>query len=97
MFARTYAFVTLISAELIRSYSSRSEHFTIFKIGIFTNKILVWASIISFALLGVVLYIPFLRPIFQTILLGPKDWIVIIAFCLIPFLSGELYKVFRRK
>lgn len=97
MFARTYAFVTLISAELIRSYSSRSEHFTIFKIGIFTNKILVWASILSFALLGVVLYVPFLRPIFQTILLTSKDWVVILLFCLIPFLSGELYKVLRRK
>lgn len=97
MFARTYAFVTLITAELIRSYSSRSEHFTIFKIGIFTNKILVWASVISFALLAVVLYVPFLRLIFKTILLGPKDWVVILAFCLIPFLSGELYKVFRRK
>lgn len=97
MFARTYAFVTLISAELIRSYSSRSEHFTIFKIGVFTNKILVWASVVSFALLGVVLYVPFLRPVFQTILLGGKDWAVIAMFCLIPFLSGELYKLFRRK
>lgn len=97
MFARTYAFVTLISAELIRSYSSRSEHFTIFKIGVFSNKILVWASIVSFALLAVVLYVPFLRPIFQTILLGLRDWLVIAIFCLIPFISGELYKVFRRK
>lgn len=96
-FARTYAFVTLICAELIRSHSSRSEHFTIFKIGVFSNKVMVWASIISFGLLGVVLYVPFLRPIFHTILLNPHDWLVILGFCLIPFVSGELYKLIRKK
>jgi len=97
MFARTYAFTTLISAELIRSYSSRSEHFTIFKIGVFTNKILVWASILSFGLLGIVIYIPVLRPIFETVKLTLWDLGVIATFCFIPFASGEIYKVIRRK
>lgn len=96
-YARTYAFVTLICAELIRSYSSRSERHTLLKIGIFSNKILVWASLISFALLAVVLYIPFLRPVFETIFLGINDWIVILMFCFIPLLAGELYKVILGK
>jgi len=97
MYARTYAFATLISAELIRAYSSRSERFTIFKIGIFSNKILVWASILSFALLMLVIYVPFMRPIFETVYLTFTDWIVILMFCFIPFLSGEVYKVIKRK
>ncbi|SKA77367.1 Ca2+-transporting ATPase [Caloramator quimbayensis] len=96
-FARTYAFATLITAELIRSYSSRSERFTIFKIGVFTNKILVYASIFSFLLLFAVIYIPFLRPIFQTVYLTLWDWTVILIFCSIPFISGEVYKVIKRK
>lgn len=96
MYARTYAFATLVTAELIRSYSSRSERATIFKIGIFTNRILVWASVISFMLLIIVIYTPFLRPIFSTIYLSLKDWIIILLFCVIPFLSGEIYKIFAR-
>lgn len=96
-YARTYAFATLICAELIRSYSSRSERHTILTIGVFTNKILVWASLVSFALLAAVIYIPVLRPIFETISLRIYDWMVILLFCFIPFLSGELYKVVSRK
>ena len=73
-FARTYAFATLISAELIRAYSSRSERFTIFKVGVFTNKVMVWASVLSFGLLLAVIYIPYARPIFETTFLTLKDW-----------------------
>lgn len=97
MYARTYAFTTLITCELIRAYSCRSERFTIFKIGVFSNKIVVWASILSFVLLAVVLYVPVLRYIFGTAYLGLSDWGIILAFCFIPFLSGELYKVVMRK
>ncbi|MEQ8156819.1 MAG: cation-translocating P-type ATPase, partial [Clostridiaceae bacterium] len=97
MYARTYAFAVLISAELIRAYSSRSENYTLFKIGIFSNRTLVWATLLSFALLAVVIYVPFLRSIFQTVYLSINDWFIIIMFSLIPFLSGELYKVLKRK
>ena len=95
-YARTYAFATLICAELIRSHSSRSENFTVFKIGIFTNKIIVWATVLSFALLAVVIYVPFMRPIFETVYLGWTDWATILMFCAIPFAAGELFKVIKR-
>src|SRR5690606_23317713 len=38
---RTIAFTTLISAELIRAFSSRSETHTLFEIGFFTNRTLI--------------------------------------------------------
>lgn len=91
-FARTYAFTTLIFAELLRAYSSRSEKFTIFKIGFFTNKIMVWASVLSFVMLLAVIYIPFARPIFETTILSIRDWVVILLFSLIPFASAEIFK-----
>lgn len=95
-YARTYAFATLICAELIRSHSSRSERFTIFEIGVLSNRIIVWATILSFVLLAVVIYVPVLRPIFETVFLGWTDWATILIFCAIPFAAGELYKVFKR-
>jgi Ca2+-transporting ATPase len=94
--ARTIAFTTLISAELIRAYSSRSERFSMIKLGVFSNKILVWASALSFGLLLVVLYVPFLQPIFKTFALGLNDWTIVISFCIIPFLAGEVHKPFAR-
>lgn len=96
-YARTYAFATLITAELIRSYSSRSERFSTFRIGFFSNRILVWASILSLGLLAIVIYVPPLRPVFKTVYLTSRDWVVILLFCIVPFLSGEIYKLLGRK
>lgn len=96
-YARTYAFVTLILAEIFRSHSSRSEKESIFKIGVFSNKTLVYATIICVFLLAIVIYVPFLRPIFETVKLNLFDCEMVLVFCLIPLLAGELYKVVKRK
>ena len=43
--ARTIAFSTLIVAELLRAYSSRSErHILLFEIGIFSNPTMIYAT-----------------------------------------------------
>ena len=93
--ARTFAFVTLILAELFRSYSARSEHLSVFKLGLFNNKTLNKAILLSLALLFVVIYVPFLDPIFHTIMLGWTDWAVILPLALIPFAAAEIDKAIR--
>ena len=90
--ARTFAFVTLILAELFRSYSARSERLPVTKIGLFKNSTLNKAIILSFALLFVVIYVPFLDPIFHTISLGLSDWAYIVPLALVPFLAAEADK-----
>lgn len=63
--ARTYAFVTLICAELFRAYGSRSEHQSVFSMGLFANKAMLRATGISLLMLLVVIYVPFLDPVFR--------------------------------
>lgn len=96
LMARTIAFTTLISAELIRAYSSRSERYSIIKLGVFSNKTLVWASLVSFALMLAVIYLPFLQPIFKTYAISSGDWLVVASLCAIPLLAGEMYKLVSR-
>lgn len=95
--ARTIAFVALITSELIRAYSSRSERYSIIKLGIFTNKSMVTASVVSFALLLIVVYVPFLQPVFKTYPLTVKDWGIVLVLCMIPLLAGELNKYILSK
>ncbi len=57
--ARTITFATLIVAELLRAYSSRSERHLLFEIGIFSNPTMIYATSLSFLLLLGVIYIPF--------------------------------------
>jgi Ca2+-transporting ATPase len=95
--ARTYAFVTLILAELFRSYSARSEHLPVLRLGLFGNATLNKAIVLSLALLLVVIYVPFLDPIFHTIMLGWKDWIYILPLSLIPFAVAEILKFIQSR
>ncbi|HLS54267.1 MAG TPA: HAD-IC family P-type ATPase, partial [Tissierellaceae bacterium] len=65
--ARTITFTTLILAELLRAYSTRSQKHTLLEIGIFTNTTLVYGTLLSFFLTLAVLYIPQMQPIFNTL------------------------------
>lgn len=95
--ARTMAFVTLILAELLRSYSARSDKYTIFHLGVFSNKKLVIATILSFLLMLAVLYIPVLADLFDTIPVHADGWMVIIPAAFVPLVLGEVYKVIKAK
>lgn len=97
MIARTFAFTTLILAELIRAYSSRSERYSIIKLGVFSNKSMVTATLVSLVLLLLVIYVPFLEPIFETYALKVMDWAVIIVLCMVPLLAGEINKFILSK
>ena len=96
--ARTVTFATLIMAELLRAYSSRSERHLLFEIGILSNKTMLYATSLSFSLLLAVIYIPFLQPVFHTVSLGLLDWTIIMTFAFFPLIISELYKsLFTRK
>ncbi len=97
MHARTITFATLITAELLRAYSSRSQKHTLLKIGIFSNKSMVLATAFAFILLLVVLYVPFLQGIFYTFPLGVLDWEIVLSFAFIPLVVGEIVKAVRNK
>lgn len=95
MMARSMAFTTLILSELLRSYSARSITRTIFSIGIFTNKKLVLATLFSFLLMILVIYVPVLNTAFQLVDLDLREWSVILIGAFLPLVLGELQKVIR--
>jgi len=93
-YARTMAFAMLISCELLRSYSCRSERASLISLGVFSNKTLVYSVGGAFLLLLATLYLPFMRPLFGTMALSIADWSLILVGAVLPLLAGELYKKF---
>jgi Ca2+-transporting ATPase len=86
--AQTVAFTTLVMAQLIHVFDCRSSR-SIFHRNPFQNKYLVLAVISSILLLLGVLYIKELQPIFKTVPIGLKEWIIVLIFAGIPtFLMG---------
>jgi len=95
--AQTIAFMTLASAELVRAFSARSELYSMFKIGLLSNKWMVYAVSLSFVLLLIVIYTPFLQTFFNTTFLPVRDWLVITPMVLLPTLAAEATKFFLRQ
>ncbi len=95
--AQTMAFVALCSSELLRAYTSRSEHYSIFSIGVFSNRWMQWAVGSSFIMVLMAVYVPFLRPFFGTAFLGAADWLCMLPFIIMAPLAAEITKVFLRK
>ena len=95
--AQTVAFATLVCSELLRAYTSRSEHVSVFSIGLFSNRWMALATASSFLLLLLVIYAPFLQPFFNTAPLGLNDWLMMAPFMLVAPLAAEITKMFLRQ
>ena len=94
--AQTIAFVTLCTSELLRAFTARSEHHSVFSLGVFSNRWMVWATGSSFLLVLCVIYVPFLRPFFDTIPLTPGDWLLMMPFFFASPIAMELVKIYIR-
>jgi Ca2+-transporting ATPase len=88
----TMAFVTISFSELIRAFTARSERYPLMKIGPFSNRLMNYAVLTSLALLLVVVYVPFLQPIFNTTALGWDQWQYILPLIFIPAVAAEASK-----
>ena len=93
--AHTMVFATLITSELLRAFSVRSEKYTLKELGWFSNKNLVKANLLSFALLLVVMYVPILRKLFELEFISWQWWIILLLSFL-PLLIGEIRKRIRK-
>jgi P-type Ca2+ transporter type 2C len=91
-YAETMAFATLVFSELVRAFTSRSERYPILKVGVFTNKWMNWAVLGSSVLMLLVMYVPFLQEIFDTVSLGWNAWLEIIPLFMIPAITAEVMK-----
>jgi Ca2+-transporting ATPase len=91
-FAETMTFVTLSFSELLRAYTARSERYPLLSLGIFSNRFMNLAVLVSIVLLLAVIYIPFLQPAFNTTPLGWDQWKLVLPLLIFPSLAAELAK-----
>ncbi|HMK08389.1 MAG TPA: cation-translocating P-type ATPase [Anaerolineales bacterium] len=91
-YAETLAFVTLSSSELLRAFTARSERYALLRIGVFSNRTMVYAVASSLALLLAVVYLPFLQKAFNTVALSAADWAEILPLLFVPAVAAELTK-----
>jgi Ca2+-transporting ATPase len=95
--ARTAAFVVLSCSQLFHAFNCRSQTESLFKIGVFTNLKLIWATVISFLLQMMVVYVPFFQTVFKTEMLTTLDWCMVIGISSLPLWAMEIIKAIRKQ
>ena len=95
--ARTAAFIMLAFTQLFNVFNMRSFKNSVFEIGIFSNKYVNYAFLISSGLSIIVIFNPFLKKILQFNGLAIYEFVIIIAISSLVLWFGEGYKLIKRK
>lgn len=94
--ARTAAFATLALAQLFHAFNVRSTTQSLLRIGVFSNRWMIWAFLGATALqLLALLWTP-LASAFGAVPLGGREWAVIVAAASAPIPVVELLKAVER-
>ena len=94
-YAQTMAFTTVVLYSLFVVFNARSDKHSAFT-GLFSNKWLWGAVILSFLLQVAVVYVPFLQQAFSTVSLSLNDWLLCIAVASSVLWLRELSKIILR-
>jgi len=95
--ARTMVMTTTVLFQFFQAWNSRSERESIFRIGLFSNPLLLFAVLAALAAQLAVLYVPLLQSLFQTVPLAAYEWVRILAISWTVVLVVELDKLIRRR
>jgi Ca2+-transporting ATPase len=90
--ARTVGFIVLAFCQDFQSYNCRNQKESLFKIGIFSNKKLVCATLVSMTLNSLAIYSPFFQKVLKTVPLSFSELMVVIAASSIPLWAMETAK-----
>jgi Ca2+-transporting ATPase len=91
--AQGVCFLTLILIEFFNAFNCRSLEYSLFKIGPFGNRWLVWAILATIAMTIPIFYVPFLKETFHVHALTTIDWIVAVFSASTIFIAAEIYKL----
>ncbi len=93
---QTMVFTVLCLTQLGHVLAIRSEKQSLFTIGLFSNKYLLGAVVLTFLLQMATIYVPFLNPIFKTAPLTSGELLFCIAWSALVFVAVEIEKAIKR-
>ena len=94
---QTMVFTALTLAQMAHVIAIRSESEPIWRLGLLSNRPLLGAVLLTFALQMATIYVPWLNPIFRTEPLSLGELGLCICTALVVLVVVELEKAWRRR
>ncbi|MDH7553157.1 MAG: cation-translocating P-type ATPase [Spirochaetota bacterium] len=94
---QTMVFTVLCLSQMGHVLAIRSEKQSLFTLGLFSNKPLLGAFILTFVLQMATIYVPYLNGIFKTHPLTLEELSITLALSSVVFIAVEIEKFLKRK
>jgi Ca2+-transporting ATPase len=93
---QTMVFTTMVLAQMGNALAIRSNRDSLFKIGVFSNHLMIFSILSTIALQLALIYVPFFQNIFKTQPLSGSELGICLLASTTLFITVEVYKWFRR-
>lgn len=94
---QTLIFTLVVISLMFNAFNWRSDRYSVFSLGIFTNKALIYTVLSTVLLQLAAIYIPILQMAFRTVPLSLSDWAMIILLASTTLIAMELAKYLEQK
>ncbi len=94
--ATTVTFVGIVACQIGTAFAARTDHASLFSIGVFSNPLLLWGIAFELIFTAALVYVPVLQDIFGTAALSPGQLAIALPFPLIVWGADELVRLIRR-
>ena len=94
---QTMVFTTLTLAQMGNALAVRSERFTLWQIGLLTNRLLLGSVLLTLLLQMAVIYLPIMQEVFDTVPLSATDLAISLGCAVLVYFGVEIYKIITRR
>ena len=94
---QTMVFTVLTFSQMALVLAIRSEHESVFRHGLFSNRPLIYAVLLTFALQMATVYVPALNPVFNTAPLDAGELAICMGLAILVFVIVEFEKLLMRR
>ena len=87
----------VVTTQIGNAFAQRTNRESVFRVGLFSNKFLMWGILVELCVFSLLIYVPSLARVFHHAPLGVAEWLFL--FSLVPtlFIADEIRKYFVRR
>jgi magnesium-transporting ATPase (P-type) len=94
--ATTMCLASIVTSQIGNVFACRTERESVLKVGLFTNRLVLFGILVELILINLIIYFPPLQEIFNTAPIGPWQWAFLFIFTPTIFLIEEFRKLIFR-
>jgi sodium/potassium-transporting ATPase subunit alpha len=95
--ASTATFLGIVIMQIGTVFACKTQNESVFKIGVFSNSLILWGIVIEIILSAFIIYHPWGNKIFSTAPIPFTIWLILIPFGLLLFFAEEIKKLVMRR